>query len=113
MRPDRFVAAWTVHGYTIIRGICNEFECTFAVHNTSRKIQKKQNRARSKIIPREVPIRSENEACAPVPSRPESTYARPSKIATIKTAAVVRKVSPLLQENDSAGVPDVLEPPLS
>jgi hypothetical protein len=39
----------------------------------SRKIQKKQNRARSKIIPREVPIKSENDACAPVPSRPERT----------------------------------------
>jgi hypothetical protein len=39
----------------------------------SRKIQKKQKRARSKMIPRAVPIKSENEACAPVPSRPERT----------------------------------------
>ena len=65
------------------------------------------------MIPRAVPIKSENEAWAPVPSRPESTYATPSNTATITAAAVVRKVSPLLQENDSAGVPDVLEPPLS
>ena len=36
-----------------------------------------------------------------------------SNTATITAAAVVRKVSPLLQENDSAGVPDVLEPPLN
>ena len=65
------------------------------------------------MIPRAVPIRRENEACAPVPSRPESTYATPSNTATMRAAAVVRKVSPLLQEKDSAEVPDVLEPPLS
>jgi hypothetical protein len=65
------------------------------------------------MIPRAVPIRSENEACAPVPSRPESTYATPSNTATMKAAAVVRKVSPLLQEKDSVEAPDVLEPPLS
>jgi hypothetical protein len=48
-----------------------------------------------------------------VPSRPESPYATPSNTATMKAAAVVRKVSPLLQEKDSVEVPDVLEPPLS
>ena len=53
-------------------------------------MQKKQNRARSKIIPSDVPIKSENDACAPVPSRPESTYATPSNTATINAAAVVR-----------------------
>jgi len=78
----------------------------------SRKMQKKQNRARSKMIPRAVPIKSENEACAPVLSRPESTYATPSNTATMRAAAVVRYVSPLLHENDSAGVPGELEPPL-
>jgi hypothetical protein len=39
----------------------------------SRKIQKKQKRALSKIKPRAAPIRSEKEACAPVPSLPERT----------------------------------------
>jgi hypothetical protein len=79
----------------------------------SRKMQKKQNRARSKTIPRAVPIKSENDACAPVPSRPERTYATPRSTATIKAAAVVRTVSPRLQENDSTGVPDELKPLLS
>lgn len=79
----------------------------------SRKMQKKQNLARSKIIPSDVPIKSENDACAPVPSRPESTYATPSNTATIRAATVVRYVSPLLHEDDSAEVPDKLEPPLS
>ena len=37
----------------------------------SRKIQKKQKRALSKIRPRAAPISSEKEACAPVPSLPE------------------------------------------
>jgi len=65
------------------------------------------------MIPRAVPIKSENEACAPVPSRPERTYATPSNTATINAAADVRMVSPLLQENDSAEVPGVPEPLLS
>ena len=79
----------------------------------SRKMQKKQNRARSKIIPSDVPIKSENDACAPVPSRPESTYATPSNTVTINAAAVVRYVSPLLHADASAEVPDELEPLLS
>jgi hypothetical protein len=62
------------------------------------------------MIPSAVPIKSENEAGAPVPSRPERTYARPSKSKTMTAAAVVRYVSPLLHEKDSAEVPDVLEP---
>jgi hypothetical protein len=56
----------------------------------SRKMQKKQNRALSKIRPRAAPIRSENDACAPVPSLPESRYAPANKDSARTAAAIVR-----------------------
>ena len=56
----------------------------------SRKMQKKQKRALSKIRPRAAPIRSENDACAPVPSLPESRYAPANKDSARTAAAIVR-----------------------
>ena len=56
----------------------------------SRKIQKKQKRALSKIRPSAAPIRSEKEACAPVPSVPERTYAPASSDSARMAAAIVR-----------------------
>jgi hypothetical protein len=56
----------------------------------SRKIQKKQKRARSKIRPRAAPISSEKDACDPVPSLPERRYATPRRDIARIAAVIVR-----------------------
>ena len=78
----------------------------------SRKIQKKQNLPRSKVIPRAAPNRSEKAAFAPVPSLPLSKNAAKRSTATIPAAMTVRSESALLQIETSTEVAP-LTPPLS